>query len=80
MRVRCVPALEGFLRGGCFDLLVALVARRHTAGRADIAVTLLARVHMPVVILFLFSDLNHQVLAAGMAEVHAVFFRPIFVE
>jgi len=30
-RVARAPALEGFLRGGGFDLLVALVARRHTA-------------------------------------------------
>jgi len=49
LRVCCVTAFEGFLRGGCFDLLVALVAVRNAAGRTYIAVPLLARVHVPVV-------------------------------
>lgn len=63
-----VPALEGFLRGARFDLLVALVAVRNAAGRSDIAVPLLARVHAPVIILFslragrkLGVDISHKV-------------------
>jgi hypothetical protein len=80
-----VPALEGLFRGGRFDLLIALVACRQTAGRADIAVTLLARVHMPVIILYGFwfwifralrriSWCRHR-LVNGRAEVLAVVHR-----
>jgi hypothetical protein len=78
--MRCVPALEGLLSGGRFDLLVALVAGRYTASRADIAMTLLTGVHMPVVILFRFNSLNHQILTAAVTEVHAILSWAVILE
>lgn len=75
-----VPPIEGLLRRFSSNRFIADMTERLAFGRADVAVTSLARVHAPVIILFRFSGLNHQILTAAVTEVHAVLSRAVIVE